>query len=485
MANVSAEKVFLAGVIRHPDKFFDFVEYLDEDDFKHSATKMTFEAIRSLYVNKEAQKITKSKLVAEAKALGHSNYLSATKNGEWIDELLAEEVSEHEVDSHYIEVKRQSLKEDYKDVFSDMRDYVSTTTDPLSIMIGTVEDAVTSKVQNLDKGEHAIVDMREGFREFLEELAENPGQMGLDIGYPIWQERCGQIRNGTITFLVGTTGSGKSQFGMRAAVSAARKGLPVLYLDSELNQQDQWIRIAAMVAKVPSDIVESGFWKLSETELRSEGVSDNQDVANILACGRRLRDPRLWEIIDKMPIYYQSITGLDVSEVIPHMRRWLLTHVKPDRETRTSQCLMVYDYIKLVLTNEIRSGKLQEWQQHGLNVSHLHDFTKKYNIPMIAFGQTNNELDSLGIKCVAGGKRISENVGSVSYFKRKSDAELAQDGNGTHMMRLFKARYGKGLWEGYINFDADLSQGHFIELDIGSVQANNNNTNDDDDDDGE
>jgi len=481
MANIAAEKVFLGGVCQHTDKFFEYVEYLDEEDFKHMVTRMTFEAVRSLIIDKEAQKLTKAKIVAEAKALGHQNYLSATRNGEWVDEMLGEPVEFNELDSHFLEVKRQALKASYQDAFQNLTQYLATTDDPLSAMIAKVENDVVSKVNLLDKGEHAIEDMREGFRDFLETLADDPGHIGLDLGYPLLQERAGHVRNGTITFVVGTTGSGKSQFGMRAAVTAALKGLPVLYLDSELNKSDQWIRIAAMVAKVPSEYIETGFWRMTEAQLREQGITDLEVLDDIIASGRRLKDPRLWEKVDKMPIFYQSISGLSVPDVIPHMRRWLLTHVKPNRDTRVPQCLLVYDYIKLSMTNEISRGVLAEWQQHGLHVAQLHDFATKYNVPFIAFGQTNNEVDE-GIKCVAGGKRISENVESVIYFKRKTDREYAQDGNGTHMVKIFKSRYGRGLWGSYINFNADLRFGEFVELDIGSVQQNSNNNDDGDDD---
>ena len=480
MPNIAAEKVFLAGVLKHPSKLFEFLDHLDEDDFQHSTTRMTFEAIRSLVIDKEIEKVTKVKLVAEAKALGHHNYLSATRNGEWIDELFAEEITAHEVDVHFLEVKRQSLKDKYTESFVELRDYLAYTDDPLSVMISRVENTVVSKVNILDKGQHAIEDMREGFWEFIDSVAEDPGHLGLDLGYPLWQERIGQVRNGAITFIVATTKAGKSQFGMRAAITAARKGLPVLYLDSELNKQDQWIRQAAMLTKVPSQYIETGFWAMSDRELIDHGVTDPARRAEIQEYGRRLHDPRVREVVERMPIYYQSISGLDVVDVVPHMRRWLLTHVKPDRETRVPQCLIVYDYIKLTMTDEVRRGVLQEYQQHGLNVANLHDFANQYNIPMIAFGQTNNEIDD-NLRCVAGAKRISENVDSITLFKRKGDRDLAQDSVGTHMVRIFGARYGRALHDGYINFDADLSCGNFQELEIGSVRP----PEDDDDDDDE
>lgn len=481
MANVASEKVFLAGVVRHPQKLFEFVEYLDESDFKHAVTKMTFEACRSLVVDKEAEKLTKAKLVAEAKALGHHNYLSATKNGQWLDELFLEDVAEHEVQAHFLEVKRQSLKDQYTQAFVEMRDYLASTNDPLSIMISRVENEIVSKVNIIDKGEHAIEDMREGFWDFIDNLADDPGHLGLDLGYPLWQERIGQIRNGAITFLVATTKAGKSQFGMRAAITAARKGLPVLYLDSELSKQDQWIRQAAMLSRIPSEYIETGLWNMSDAQLVEHGIVDPTERDQILEYGKRLRDPRLREVVSRMPIYYQSISGLNVADVIPHMRRWLLTHVKPDRETRVPQCLIVYDYIKLAMTDEMRRGVLQEYQQHGLNVAQLHDFTNKYNIPMMAFGQTNNEIDD-NLRCVAGAKRISENVDSISLLKLKGDRELADDGVGTHMVRIFGARHGRALHGGYINFDVDLSCGYFEELDVGRVQPPHEDDDDDDDD---
>jgi len=472
MSNVAAEKVFLSGLVQFPEKLFEFAEYLDEDDFEHSTPRMTYEAIRSLIIDKEAQKITKAKIVSEAKSLGHQNYLSATRNGEWVDELFAEEITVHEIDNHFLEVKRQAIARAYRQSFQELRNYLDTTSDPLSAVISTVENEIISKVNMIDKGEHAIVDMREGFKEFLEELADDPGHIGLDLGYPILQERIGRIRNGSLHLGVATTGSGKSQFGLDAAVAAALMGLPVLYLDSELDKHSQWVRMASILARIPSDIVESGFWKMDADQLRDQGL-DQQQINEILAYGRRLRDPKLWERVERLPIYYQSISGLSVPDVEPHMRRWLLTHVKPSREAKMPQCLIVYDYIKLAMTSEMRRGVLQEWQQNGLFVAQLHDFIQKYNIPMIAFGQTNNEADE-GIRAVAGGKRISENVDSVFYIKRKTDRERAEDPVGTHKVSIWKSRFGRGLHDAYINFEVDLSCGNFQELEIGSVRQDNN-----------
>lgn len=468
MNNVAAEKVLLAGIASYPDKFFEYADYLDEEDFTHSACKMTFEAMRSLIVDKEVQKITKAKLVAEAKALGHGNYLSATKNGQWIDEVLAEAMAEAEVDAHFMTVKKQSLVRGYLAAFDEMRGYLRETTDPVSAIIGKVEDSVVTSASLLDHGENDSIQLTKGIWEFIDHLADDPGHIGLDLGYPVWQERAGQIRNGAITFMVATAKAGKSQFALKAALNAAyRCGLPVLMLDSELNEHDQRIRLAGMMAKVPYQFIETGFWSLSPAELRKRGVDDEDVIKQIQDAAKRMRDPELRRRVEELPITYQSISGMDMPDILPHIRRWILTRVKPDRQSTAPQCLVVFDYIKLATLGDVRRG-VAEWQQHGVNVAELHNMMKKYNVPCLAFGQTNNELDD-GFRCVAGGKRISENVTSISYLKKKTTDERSFDGEGTHLVKVFGTRYGAGTGDTHINFDVDLSFGDFREIGLSAV----------------
>lgn len=471
MSNIAAEKILLAGLAAHPDKLFEYVEYLSDEDFTHAATNMTFQALRSLVVNKESKTVTKAKLVAEAKALGHQNYLSITKNGEWIDEMLGEAVDAQELDNYFQAVKRQTLLSAYAQSFSDMKDYVTTTQDPILKVIGNVEESILGNVFLLDRGENQMVPLSKDIWSFIENLADNPGHVGVDLGYPAWQERVGQIRNGAITFVAATAKAGKSQFALRAALMAAYKSnLPVLLCDSELNHNDQRIRLAGMMARVPYQYIETGFWKLTPDQLRAKGITDENVILQIQDAGKRLRDPELRRRVDALPISYQSISGMDMKEVIPHIRRWLLSTVKPDRKTMTPQCLIVYDYIKLARIDEVLRGAA-EWQQHGVNVAMLHDLMKKYNVPCLAFGQTNNEIDE-GFKCIAGGKRISENVTSISYLKRKTDEELSFDGTGSHLVKIFGARYGSAIHSGHINFDTDLSMGEFKELGVSAVNFN-------------
>ena len=467
-ANVAAEKLLVSGFIQNSQTFYEHVEYLSEDDFHSEVAKITFLSVKSLLLEKQVEKVTKSKIVAEAKALGYEHYNSLTKNGEWLQQIFDEQISEKEVKQHFLQVKRVSLINKYLKSIDETKKYLSATTDPLSKVITTVEDKIVTNANLLEKSERSIQQLATGVWAFLDDLSQDPGQLGVDLGFPEWQSRIGQVRNKSITFIAATAKAGKSQFALRSAITAAIKyDIPVLLVDSELNKSDQQIRLTGMIAEVPYNIIETGFWRLSEAQLKQKGIDNQERINEILEYGRRMRDPVLRERVEKIKVDYQSISGMDVPDVIPHIRRWILTKVKPDLESKTPQCLIVYDYIKLATINDVRSG-IAEWQLHGINVAALHDLVKEYNVPMIAFGQTNNEIDQ-GFKCIAGGKRIVENVTSISYLKAKTDEERSIDSNGSHILRVFGARYGSGMADGYINLLANLSFGKFNEVGIGTM----------------
>jgi len=187
MANNAAEKLLLAGMIRHPDSFFEYCQYLDEDHFSSEGAQLTWLSLNHLMVTQGAQSVSKAKLVSAAKTIGYTNYLAKVRNGDWLDDLFAEQVTEHELAEHFIEVKRQSLMSDYIQATEDVRQYLRSTSDPLSKMIGKVEDMIVSRVTMLDKGEHAIDYLLENARAKVESIADDPGHVGLDLGFPVLQ----------------------------------------------------------------------------------------------------------------------------------------------------------------------------------------------------------------------------------------------------------------------------------------------------------
>lgn len=463
MSNVAAESLLLTCFVNYPDSFFEVADYMTEDDFEHTGHQMIFLALKSLYLEKEADSVSKVKLIAEAKTLGFENFKSSTKEYAYLDQVLANSVVAADTTRYFQEVKRLSIIRQYQHEFAEQRKYLRDTDDPLSTIIGKVEQAVFEVPDLLDQGHHGITSLGAEAEKIIMELAESPGQVGLDVGLPIWQNRIGQIRNAGCTFVAATAKTGKSQFGMRLALNVAqRQQLPVLLCDSELSKPEQVVRLVGMMARVPYNVLETGYWKLSPEELRAEGVKE-EDIPKYMEYKQRMMNREFWDRVSRLPFDYMSISGIPMEDALPRMRRWVLTRVKPNREAKFPECLIVYDYIKLASFDEMRGGKLGEHQVHGFNVMALHEFCKRYNVPVLAFGQTNRELDT-DFNCIAGAKRIVDNVTSVTLMKRKSEEEMGFDPTGDHLLRVFCARFGPATPDGHVNINFDKSCGDIEEL---------------------
>jgi len=113
-----------------------------------------------------------------------------------------------------------------------------------------------------------------------------------------------------------------------------------------------------------------------------------------------------------------------------------------------NRCLVVYDYLKLTSSTQIRD--ITEWQEIGFRVTQLHDLTVQYNFPCLTFTQLNRELQ------IAASDRISWFATSYCSFQKKEPEEIAEDGreNGNRKMIVEDCRFGPGLDDGdFINFD--------------------------------
>lgn len=467
MTNVAAESLLLSCFIRYPDAFFNVVDYMHDEDFEQTGHQMIYLSVKSLYLDRESDNVSKVKLISEAKRLGFDNFKASTKDYALLDQAMKNSVSENDTDKYFADVKRESIFRQYEHEFHEQRRYLKDTNDPLTTVIGRIEQAIFNVPDNLDQGAHGIVSLGAEAEKVILDLAESPGQVGLDVGLPVWQNRIGQIRNGGCTFIAATAKTGKSQLGMRLGVNVALQSKPVLLADSELSKPEQVVRLVGMLAGVPYNVLETGYWKLSPQELIAEGIPDDE-LPRYEEYKKRMMNRDFWDKVARSPIDYLSISGVSMEDALPRMRRWVLTRVKPDRESKFPECLIIYDYIKLSSFDELRGGKLGEHQVHGFNVMALHEFCKRYNVPVIAFGQTNRELDT-DFNCIAGAKRIVDNVTSVTLLKSKTEEEMGFDGTGNHLLRVFCARFGPGTHGGHVNINFDKSRGEVEELGFSTV----------------
>lgn len=453
--NIEAEALLLGALLKNPKYFYEFGTYLSELDFIEQSHSIIFFSLKSLCESGDDLKITGLKIVAEGQKLGFKNISDLTDNGQSVNSLINQPILDSEVQQYFLSVKKETIKRIYKYELVEAYHYVTETTDTIHDIIGNIEQKILGKAQIIDHGEHALKDLgKDGF-VIIEELAKNPGRMGIDLGLPVWQKYVGELRNGSVTFIAGSTKSRKSFFGLHAAIFIAYKHkVPVLLCDSELNQRDQTIRAFGIFYKIPTWVLETGYWKLEDSELIQKDI-DKYQLDQIRDAKRKLADEDLKKQFSELPITYLSVNELSVMDAIPLMRQWVFQKAKTSSDAKIPQAFIVYDYLKLSTESELkREGgiRLQEYQSLGLNCAALHNFAQKYNLPILTFGQTNREIDD-NINCIAGSKRLVELTDSCSLLKEKSESVRLKFPDGNFMLKVFCSRYGQKTDPGHIDFE--------------------------------
>jgi hypothetical protein len=136
------------------------------------------------------------------------------------------------------------------------------------------------------------------------------------------------------------------------------------------------------------------------------------------------------------------------------MKRWLVKEVGLNDDGTAKDCVIFYDYLKLMDTSGM-SQDLKEYQVLGFMMTQLHNFAVKFKVPVVAFIQLNRDgITKESTDSASGSDRIIWLCSNFTIFKRKSDEEIAEDGvsNGNRKMVPLIARHGGGLDDNdYIN----------------------------------
>jgi len=433
-----AERALISILFHHPDKFFTLNDVMSEADFVNTGSAMIFGILKDIILREENPVIDKHLIFAEAEKKGIEGFLHYTLNGELVEAIAGMNVNPKNAGRYISDIKQASIKRALINRCEDLKDDIESYVGPSVELRNMVENGILDSLRNIDSGQDDIICLADDFEEIINAYADREGELGIDIGFPRWQEDVGHIRNGAITGVFASTKVGKSQFSMWSMFETAiLRRKPVLYLDTELQARQQQMRLCGVISGIPFNIIESGKWR--SDKILVEKVS------------------KAFEIVKSAPIFYKNIAGMSLKSVIPTIRKFTYRQMGGPVVGDEPKGLVIYDYIKLMDQNDMNS--LQEYQLIGLLMSALHDCGAHLNIPIMTLGQLNKQGD-IGIH------RIAHNVDSATILRPKSPEEKQDDGpsRGTHVLEVRYSRNGPGHDFGeWINIFFDKSCGQFKE----------------------
>jgi hypothetical protein len=249
---------------------------------------------------------------------------------------------------------------------------------------------------------------------------------------------------------------GKSVFADNVALNVSSLGVPVLVLDTEMSKEDHLNRLLANISGVPINEIATG--KFAE---------DQDKQAKIKEAMTKL---------STIPYSYISVAGKPFENILNLIRRWVMQEVKVDSSGKTNECLIIYDYLKLMSSESI-TNNVQEYQALGFQITSLHNLCVKLDIPCLSFVQLNRDgITKESTDAVSGSDRLIWLCTSFTIFKSKSTEELAEDGPNAGNRKLVPivTRHGGGLNDGdYINMQMVGSHSKLIELRTRNDMKNN------------
>jgi replicative DNA helicase len=431
LQNLPVERAVLAGICQFGLEVYVELDFLQAEYFSHELNQVIFTCLQDVINNN--QNIEYLSIFSTAQKLGVYELINKSTEMSFIRSLFNFPINKDNIPKFAAKLTKLKLARDIKKTLSVCDKSMTKVTGDESVedIIGMVETPIMEVTSLAYKEQNnKTVLLGEDIDSYVEYLINNPSDyLGIPTGFPRFDEAIGGgLRRKSVTLIGARTGVGKSVISTNVAKYVSEVyNIPVLYLDTEMDLGDQRNRMLANISGI----------KINEIAKGAFAKSFNSKEKVIAAA----------KLIEKIPYHYISIAGQPFDNILNIIKRWVHQYVGFDENGRTKDCLIIYDYFKLMSSAGLTAA-MQEYQALGFQITKMNDFCIKYDLPCLSFVQLNREEE------IAQSDRLQWLASTVAKFQMKSDEEVADDGdeNGNRKLVIIKARHGSGLEYGnYIN----------------------------------
>lgn len=440
----AAERAVLAGICQYELETLVDIDFITSEHFANETNQIIFSCLKDILDNN--QKIEYMSILSTAEKFGVFDILSKNSEITFISSLFRLPVEKTNVPIFAAKLAKLKLARDISRQLKECDSNINAINgnESISDIISMVENPLMDITMSAYKDvENDPVIISNSIDEYIQYLKDNPVDfLGIPTGMPIFDEATGGgIRRKTVVLIGARTGVGKSVIATNIGIHVSGKlGIPVLYLDTEMDRESQQNRMLANLSGIKINTIAKGKFASKLIEERS-----------VMRAATEIKN---------MQLYHISVAGASFDSIISIVKRWIHKHVGTDENGKTNDCLIIYDYFKLMSSAGL-SAAMAEYQALGFQITQLSDFCITHDVPCLAFVQLNREND------VAQSDRLSWLASTVAKFEPKSAEELADDGfdNGNRKIVILKARHGEGLEYGdYINAKMHGATAKIVEL---------------------
>lgn len=450
LQDLPAERAILAGIFRYgSDALYDVSDLIQETSFTDESNSVLYSCLKHILDKDDSTTVDIPSMMSAAKELGFVDFFNAQEVSHLSSitkfPVLLANIRKFAAKVRKLEIARMmhdqlaKTQEKYTQIKGD---------EPISHILGIAEESIFDFTSLLSDSDESPTKLLSDAEDHLNDLAESPvDQIGISTGFPRYDFAIGGgLRRGTVNVIGARPKTGKTLLADNMGVHIAQQGIPVLNLDTEMRKEDHQHRLMAMLTDVPINDIETGAFSKNPTNRKK-----------VFDAAKQLKD---------IPYYFKSIGGMSFEDQLSIMRRWIAKVVGVNDEGKANDCVIIYDYLKLMDSADIR-GDMKEFQVLGFMMTSLHNFSLKYEVPVLSFVQLNRDgITKESTDTASGSDRIIWLCSNFTIYKRKSDEEVAADGpeHGNRKLVPVIARHGEGLDPNdYINIRMHGSSGKIKE----------------------
>jgi replicative DNA helicase len=467
LCDPAAERAVLSGICKYGENaYLDIADIIQPSTFTVDSNVMIYQVIKEICEKDHSPSIDIASILSVAQSLNFGHILSQKNETQHLKAIIDFPVNLENVRKFAAKIRKLQIARLLRDQLEEAKEKLLDITgaEPISSIIGLAEDSIFNFSTLLNDTDNNPVCIANIVDDYINNIKENPiDQVGISTGFHVYDNAIGGgLRKGSVSIIAARPKTGKTLLADNIGLHIAKNvKVPVLNMDTEMSTDDHLNRVLAMMTEIEISSIETG--KAFESPDKNNRLQTAQ---------KELKDVRL---------YYKSIAGKPFEEQLAIMRRWLVKEVGLHPDGTAKDCVIVYDYLKLMDSAGI-SQDMKEYQVLGFMMTSLHNFAVRYKVPILGFIQLNRDgITKETTDTASGSDRIIWLCSNFTIFKRKSDEEIAEDGptNGNRKLVPIISRHGGGLDDNdYINCHM---KGWCAKIEEGKTRLElvNNNTNTD------
>jgi replicative DNA helicase len=392
-------------------------------DFFHKTDNDIFFVIKELLDKEPNKKIDADLIKLQLKEKNKKSTFTLVDDNNYLEVLSQKHVNFDNLDKFVLAVKKKAI---YRNVIAAIENAKVNIEDfsgndiSLEDFLVEVSKQCNGVIEKASNPNEKFDTFASSYEEYLDFLSSNPCEnLGIPTGFRTYDFHIGRgLRRGTVNIIGARPGVGKSLIALNIANHVASNGVPVLYIDTELSKDQQMGRLSAMRTGVTIDDIETG--KFSKDQNKKDRILGDLPY------------------FKKIQLYHKYVGGQTFEEILIAMKKWVRQVVGEDENGNVKDCVIVYDYLKMMNTKGLEN--LKEYQLIGFYMSSLHDFCVRYNVPMLLTLQLNRD----GIEKIGGvasqSDRIEWLTSTFAILKNLDREEQKSDSN--MKIVITKSRFG-------------------------------------------